>query len=350
MFSTRLTRDYGLEFPFVSAGMGFIALPELVAAVSNAGGMGLLGVGPAPPPVMQQMIREIKKLTSCPFGVDFIHENTSLGPATTDVHIDVCVAEGVQLAVFFWNLPPAGWIQRLRDSGTRIWYQGSSVAKAKQAISMGITGIIAQGSEAGGHNKSDQGLFVLLPALRAALPDVSVIAAGGIADGRGVAAALALGADGVCVGTRLLASREANIHPEYQARVVAAQGEDVVRTCIFGPEWPDQPMLVLRNRVVREWTGRDNKTPAQPTPQQVIGQTNLFGHPYPMPKFSAALPTPETKGDLEEMCLAAGRGVGLVRDVKPAGDIVREMMSEAEECLHTLSSSGFRGEAARRPA
>src|SRR5262249_37240276 len=146
-----------------------------------------------------------------------------------------------------------------------------------------------------------------------------------------------------------LASSEANIHPKYQARVVAAAGEDVVRTCIFGPEWPDQPMLVLRNRVVREWTGRDEKTPPQPVPAAAIGQTDLFGHPYPMPKFSRALPTPETTGDFEEMCLAAGRGVGLVRKIKPAGEIVREMMTEASEQIETISGYAAR-QAARKPA
>ena len=350
MFATRLTRDYGLEFPFVSAGMGFIALPELVAAVSNAGGMGLLGVGPAPPPVMQEMIRKIKKLTSRPFGVDMIHENTSFGPATTDAHIDACIAEGVKLAVFFWNLPPAGWVKRLGDSGARVWYQGSSIAKAKEAAGMGMAAIIAQGSEAGGHNKSDLGLFALLPAMRDALPDVPVIAAGGIADGRSAAAALALGADGICVGTRLLAAKEANIHHDYQARVLKAESDDVVRTCIFGPEWPDQPMLVLRNRVVSECAGRDDKTPAQPDPPAMIGQTDLFGHPYPMPKYSAALPTPETTGDFEEMCLAAGRGVGLVREVKPAAEIVREMMAGAAAILRELGGTMESEKAARRPA
>src|SRR5215831_17700047 len=270
MLSTRLTRDYGLEFPFVGAGMGFIALPELVASVSNAGGLGLLGVGPAPPPVMQQMIQKIKQLTRRPFGVDLIHENTAFGPATTDDHIDACIAEGVKLAVFFWNLPPKAWVQRFHESGARVWYQGSSIAKAKEAVDMGMAAIIAQGSEAGGHNKSELGLFALLPSMKEACPSVPVIAAGGIADGRGVAAAMVLGADGVCVGTRLLASNEANIHREYQARVVAAESEDVVCTSIFGPEWPDQPMLVLRNRVVNEWTGRDDKTPPQPVPPVAI--------------------------------------------------------------------------------
>ena len=340
MFFTKLSRDYGLEFPFVSAGMGFIALPKLVAAVSNAGGLGLLGAAPAPAPAMQQMIQQIKKLTARPFGVDLIHENTSFGPATSDAHIDACIAEGVKVVVFFWNLPPKAWMKRLQEAGVRVWFQVGSITKAKEAVDMGVAAIIAQGSEAGGHNKSDVGLFAQLPAMKDSLPKVPVIAAGGIADGRSVAAALVLGADGVCVGTRLLASTEANIHREYQSRVVAAGSEDVTRTCIFGPEWPDQPMLVLRNRVVREWARQPDKTPPQPEPTATIGQTDLFGHPYSMPKFSALLPTPETTGDFDEMCLPAGRAVGLVTKVKSAGEIVREMMIDAAEHLRRAGREG----------
>jgi NAD(P)H-dependent flavin oxidoreductase YrpB (nitropropane dioxygenase family) len=342
MFFTKLSRDYGLEFPFVSAGMGFIALPNLVAAVSNAGGLGLLGVGPAPAPVMQQMIQQIKDLTARPFGVDLIHENTSFGPATTDAHIDACIAESVKVVAFFWNLPPKTWVKRLQESGVRVWFQVSSITKAREAVDMGVTAIIAQGSEAGGHNKSDVGLFALLPAMKDSLPKIPVIAAGGIADGRSVAAALALGADGVCVGTRLLASTEANIHREYQSRVVSAGCEDVTRTCIFGPEWPDQPMLVLRNRVVKEWARQQDKTPTA-----AIGQTDLFGHPYSMPKFSAALPTPQTTGDFDEMCLPAGRGVGLVTKVKSASEIVREMMTDAAGHLRRANADCLRDQAAQ---
>src|SRR5262249_48767441 len=122
--------------------------------------------------------------------------------------------------------------------------------------------------------------------------------------------------------------------------------EDVARTFIFGPEWPDQPMLVLRNRVVKEFDGWEDKTPPQPEPPVAIGQTSLFGRPYPMPKFSAVLPTPETTGDFEEMCLAAGRGVGLVSEVKSAGEIVREMMTDAAEHLRNASANLQRGQAA----
>lgn len=333
MLRTRLTEEYGLEHPIVSAGMGFIATHELVAAVSNAGGLGLLGVGPMPPPAMQAMIAAVKGVTARPFGVDLIIANTAFGPSTTDEHIEVCVTEKVPIVVFFWNLPSADWVKRLTDAGVKVWVQVGSIERAKAAVELDANAIIVQGSEAGGHNHSGVTLFSLIPAIVDAIAPVPVIAAGGIVDGRGIAAALALGAEGVCVGTRFVACREANAHEEYKRRIVTAQTGDVTRTCIFGPEWPDQPMRVLRNRVVAEWEGRGEKTPPQPEPTEVIGKTLLGGHEYPMPKFSAALPTTETSGDFEEMCLAAGEGAGLIGAIKPAAEIVREMMNETEHII-----------------
>jgi enoyl-[acyl-carrier protein] reductase II len=333
MLRTRLIEQYGIEVPLISAGMGFVALPELVAAVSHAGGLGLLGVGPSPPPAMQAMIQGIKGLTSRPFGVDFVIADTAFGPATTDEHIEVCVAEGVKVVVFFWNLPPVAWVEHLHTAGAKVWVQVGSVEHAREAVQLDADAIIAQGSEAGGHNHSNVTLFSLLPAIVDGVAPVPVIAAGGIADGRGVAAALALGAEGVCVGTRLLASHEAYAHEEYKRRIVATSAADIARTSLFGLEWPDQPMRVIRNRVVREWAGRDDRTPPPLDPPQFIGRTLLGGQEYPMQKYSAVLPTPDTSGDFEEMCLAAGESAGLVREIKPAGEIVREMIDEAERII-----------------
>jgi len=279
------------------------------------------------------LIRKTRSLTSRPFGVDYVVADTAFGPGTTVDHIDVCIKERVPVVVFFWNLPPAAWVTRLRESGTRVWIQVGSIDHAREAVQTGADAVIVQGSEAGGHNHSHTGLFGLLPAVVDAVSPVPVIAAGGIADGRGVAAALSLGAEGVCVGTRLIASHEAHAHDEYKRRVVAAGVDDIARTCIFGPEWPDQPMRVIRNRVVREWTGRDDKTPAARNPPQFVGHTSIGGQEYPMPKFSAVLPVPGTTGDFEEMCLAAGESAGLIKDIKPAGDIVHEMMNQAEQIM-----------------
>lgn len=303
------------------------------AAVSNAGGLGLLGVAPAPAALMHAMIQQTKALTARPFGVDLIVEDTAFGPCTTVDHIEVCLAERVQVVVFFWNPPPVDWVARLRAAGVKVWMTVGSVQGAHEAVKTGMDAIIAQGSEAGGHNKSTLALSSLVPAVVDAVAPLPVVAAGGIADGRGVAAALALGAEAVCVGTRLVASREAFAHDEYKRRVIAATVDDIARTSLFGPEWPDQPMKVLRNRVVCAWAGRDAKTPPPSEPQAHIGRTVLFSQEYPMPKFSAVLPTPHTTGDFEEMCLAAGESAGLAKDIQPAGDIVREMMEEAKRIV-----------------
>src|SRR5215468_5199982 len=332
MIQTRLTREYALTAPFVSAGMAFLAMPPLVAAVSNAGGLGMLAPGPVPPMALKQLIHATRQLTIRPFGVDFIVETTGFGPLTEEQHVEVCIEERVPVVVFFWHLPPVSWIQRLKSSGTKVWLQAGSLERAQEAVAAGIDAIVAQGSEAGGHNQGAAGLFTLLPVMTGKL-SVPVIAAGGIADGRGVAAALALGAEGVWVGTRLIASQEANAHQEYKRRVVAARESDIARTCLFGPEWPDAPMRVIRNRVVNEWTGRDTKTPPQPDPPEFIGTTRHGDQEYRMPKFAAILPTPETTGDFEEMCLAAGESAGLVHEIKPAAQIVTEMMNEAERVI-----------------
>jgi enoyl-[acyl-carrier protein] reductase II len=333
MWNTPFTRQYGLDVPFASAGMGFYSLPPLTAAVSNAGGLGVLGVSPAPAPAMAEMVRAVKGMTSRPFGVDLIIAQTAFGPSTTDEHIDVCVRERIPVVVFFWAAPPAAWVEALHRAGSKVWMQVGSLRAAREAAAAGLDAIVVQGTEAGGHNKSAAGLVALLPAVVDAVAPRPVLAAGGIADGRGVAAALALGAEAVWVGTRLLASAEAYAHPDFKQRLLASSCDDVTRTSIFGPEWPDEPMKVLRNRVVGEWQGRDDRTPPQPQPPQVIGQTLMGQQPYPMPKFSVVLPTPDTTGDLEEMCLPAGEGVGMCRRILPAAQIIAEMMDEARRVI-----------------
>ena len=333
MIRTTLTERYGLDVPFVAAGMGFIALPPLAAAVSNAGGLGQMASGAAPPDLLRQMIAATRAQTSRPFAVNLIIETTAFGPLTTVAHVDVCIEERIPVVVFFWTPPPPEWVRRLKAAQCDVWLQTSSIATARAAIDSGVDVIIAQGSEAGGHNRSTVGLFTLLPRMADAVAPTPVVAAGGIADGRGMAAALCLGAAGVCVGTRLVATLESNAHDEYKRRIVAATEEDIARTCIFGPEWPDAPMRVLRNRVVREWEGNDRKTPPQPDPPVSIGRTVLFGQEYAMPQFSAILPTRETTGDFEQMCLAAGESAALTSAVTSAQEVVRTMAEEAERIL-----------------
>jgi len=335
---TRLTREYGVRHPFVGAGMGFVAMPSLVAAVSNAGGIGVLGNGIEPPPGTQALIQSIKAATAHPFGVDFIFDDSAFGPLVTDAHIDACIAERVRLVVFHMNVPPRAWVDRLHAAGARVWMQVASVRQALEAAAAGMDAVIAQGQQAGGHNKSSTRTLTLVQQVVHAVRPLMVLASGGIADGHGVVEALSHGADGVWVGTRLVASTEAHAHPEYKRRIVEARGRATVTTTLFGPEYPNRPYRVLRNRVVDEWAGREGQVPNPPPPPAVIGSTVLFPltlkQNYGMPKFSAIVPTPETTGDFEEMGLPAGsESVRFIKRVQPAGEIVREMMEEARELI-----------------
>jgi enoyl-[acyl-carrier protein] reductase II len=334
---TRLTDAYGLEHPFVSAGMGFVGLPPLVAAVSEAGGLGVLGVAPEPPPVFAERISQVRALTSRPFGVDFfLATSPTLGPITVDAHIGVAIAAGVKLVVFHFGIPPASWIADLKSNGIRIWAQVPSVEDAKVALDAGFDALVAQGNEAGGHSKSTTPLRHLLKDIRDDVGDEPlVLAAGGIATGADVVAALAHGADGVWVGTRLVASNEAYAHPEWKRRIVRAKRKDTVTSVLFGPELPCQPYHVLRNAATEAFPGHQDEVCANLPPGPPIGTTTLFpGTAFetpgvPMPPFSALPPTPDTAGDFDAMGMPAGESVQHIRDIKPAAVIVAEMMGEA---------------------
>ena len=327
MLRTKLTEQYGLDVPFICAGMGFVGMPPLVAAVSNAGGMDTLGASPLPPEALRNMIQQIRSMTSQPFGVNFITRFTE------DGHIDVCLEEKVPVVSFHWDDPPEAFISRLRADGVKVWMQVGSTQMAREVADLGIDAVIVQGREAGGHVRGEASTLVLVPSVVDAIAPVPVIAAGGIADGRGVAAALALGADAAWVGTRMVATHEANVHEEYKQRIITATEKETAVTTLFGPEWPDAPMRVTRNRVVNEWAGRENEATYTTEPSQSIGRTLMGGEEYVMPKFSAFLPTPETSGDFEEMCMAVGESAGLVKEIKPAGEIVQEMMKKARRII-----------------
>lgn len=332
--TTRLTREYGLTHPFVSAGMAFVAGPALASAVSNAGGLGTLGTGPVPAAGLDQLIRATRSMTSGPFAVDLINATSGMGPFTTQEHIDVCADHKVPVVVFFWNCPQRAWVNQLHAAGTRVWMQVGSVAEAVEAHRLGADAIICQGTGAGGHNKSVAPTKQLVYGVRAALGyRVTLLAAGGIVEGRDVAHALAHGADGVWVGTRMVASTEAYAHAQYKQRIVHSSLRSTARTTLFGPEWQGQPMRVLRNRVVNMWSGREDKVPQDETARQIIGTTVLGGQVYHMPKYSAIVPTCDTQGDFEEMCMPAGDGAPRIRRVQSAGSIIREMMTEASEYL-----------------
>lgn len=330
MLKTELSTTLNLETPLINAGMAFVAGPALAAAVSNAGGLGMLGTGMAPPEGLRQMIRATRGLTNGPFGVDL------LGTFIEDGHIDVLIEEKVPVAVFFWDLPSEAAVTRLRRAGVRFWMQVGRISEAREAIARGAEALIVQGSEAGGHNRSEAPLAQLLPRMRRAFPKIPLIAAGGIFDGATMAAALCLGAQAVWCGTRFLASTEASAHAAYKQAVVDSGAGGTEITTVFGPEWPGQAMRALTNKAVVTARGREAAALAD-SEGEIIGSVEFGGATLPVPRYSAILPTPEFKADLEWACLTAGECAAEIELIEPAGDIVRTMTADASHILERLS-------------
>ena len=340
---TRFTDRYAIRHPFACAGMAFAGMtPALAIAVTQAGGIGALGVGFTPPEVLRAHTRAIRSALDGPFNINFItcFDN--------DAQVRVCAEEGVPIVSWHWGHPSDNHRAMLADAGAAYWEQVGSVDSAKRAVDAGADLVIVQGLEAGGHNYQGIAGMPGLP-LMALLPmivdvvgdDALVLAAGGIVDGRTAAAALALGADGVWVGTRMVATVESAVHDEHKRRILAASGEDTVLSAIFGPEMPHfNPMRLQRNRVVSEYNDRLDEVPTQRDGLDVIGHTTFNGDPVEMRKFNVLLATPETEADWEEMPWLMGQGVGLVEDIAPAAVVVERMMAEARERLAVLAGGG----------
>ena len=272
------------------------------------------------------------------FGVDLLHDTTAFGPATTDDHIAVCVEERVRLVVFHFNVPPKTWVDRLHTSGCRVWMQAASVEQAVEAARVGVDAIVAQGRQAGGHNKSVVRTLPLLHRIIRAVKPLMVLASGGIATGADVADALVNGADGVWVGTRMVASVEAYAHADYKRRITESHGLSTAVTTAFGPEYPNVPYRVLRTDLVRRVAGHEDDIPPPQPGDPPIGQTVLFPFtlrvPYTMPPFSATVPTPDTSGEFDLMGFPAGEdSVHKIKSIKSAAEIIREMMRDARDIL-----------------
>jgi nitronate monooxygenase len=247
MLRTPLCQRVGIEYPILSVGMGGgMAGPELAAAVSNAGGCGVLGMSGLPAPYIRQQIKKLRTLTNKPFGVNIIL------PLLQEGQIEACLDEKVPILVLFWG-DAKPYVEAAHRRGTQVFIQVGSVEEAKAAANAGVDAIIAQGVEAGGHVKSTTSLSTIVPAVVEAVKPIPVIAAGGIANGRGVVAALSLGAQAVSMGTRFLCSEETQVIRAYKERVVQSKAEDTVYTLLFDIGWPDAAHRVLRNKALDEW-------------------------------------------------------------------------------------------------
>ena len=316
----------GIEYPIFCAPMGFVSGPELAAAVSNAGGLGLMSFHRNPPDRLRETIHALRQLTDRPFGVNM------LLPAGVSEHIEVCLEERIPLLSLFWG-DPAPYVEAAHARGVKVIHQAGSVAEAKAAADAGVDVIIAQGVEAGGHIRGETSTLALVPRVVDAVGPTPVVAAGGIADARGLVAALALGAQGAVFGTRFLATKEARPHPLYQRKVLEATEEDTVRTTLFGYSWPNAPHRTLRTAFVEEWLGEEQRGNEARPDEPIVGTTRIGGKRVAMRRFMGATPSRDTKGEIESMALYAGQGVGLVREVQPAAEVVGELVKGARWIL-----------------
>lgn len=317
-----------IEVPIIQAAMGGAAGPALAAAVSNAGGLGMLVPWRADLATLRRQIRETRALTSKPFGVNLNLEFPQ------EERLEAALDEGVRAISFFWR-DPAALVPRAKAAGATVLHTVGTAAAARRAVDCGVDIVVAQGWEAGGHVRGMVATMPLVPAVVDAVSPVPVVAAGGIADGRGFAAALALGAAGAWIGSRLLASREATIHPRYRELLFEASENDTVfAEDLFDVTWPKAPHRVLRNKTVEAWEAAGCPPSGErPGEGEVIAKSSVG----PIVRYRSYTPGPDTEGDIDAMSLWAGQSVGLVSKLQPAGEIVREIIAEAEMILKRLA-------------
>jgi nitronate monooxygenase len=332
MLKTRICDLLQIEYPIFAAPMGLITGPDLAAAVSGAGGMGIMSAGANPPEALRNAIRRLRRLTSRPVGVNVLLTEIRNFPRPVDELVGVCIEERVDV-LSLYDGDPAPYVERAHRAGVKVMDQVGSVEAAVRSARAGVDIIVAQGVEAGGHLAGGTPLSGLLPRVVDAVAPTPVLAAGGIADARGVVAALAMGAEGVVMGTRFIATPESEAHPVYKQRLLAAGEADTEYTSMFGWDWPDAPHRVIRTRFVEEWRGREARGQEGRPDEPAIGVLRIGGNEFPILRFMSPPPSIHASGDIESMAMYAGTGVGLVNEIRPAGEIVREIAAEAQRIV-----------------
>ena len=314
---TRLTELLGIQHPIISAPMAFAAGGKLAAAVSMGGGLGLIGGGYGDADWLE---REFGEARNARVGCGFITWSLAKRPALLDV-----VLAHAPAAVMLSFGSPATFATRIKATAAKLICQVQTMEHARAAVAAGADVIVAQGSEAGGHGAT-RATLTLVPEiadyLAQAAPAAVLVAAGGIADGRGLAAALMLGAEGVLIGSRFWASAEALVHPAFQNAAVAADGDSTIRTTVVDLvrkiDWPSPfTARVVKNRFVAQWHGREAEL-ADPAVRE-----------REMKRYFAAMES----GDPENTGVWVGEAAGLIHDVPPAGDVLQKIADDAERLI-----------------
>jgi nitronate monooxygenase len=325
-----LTDLLGVEHPLVQAPMGTAAGPPLAAAVCAAGALGSVSVSFMAADAVAGVVDELRSRTDRPFAANVLLE---WPPAE---RLDALLSAGVPVVSLAWG-DPSPWVERVHDGGALVLATIGSADEARRAEAAGVDVVVAQGWEAGGHVWGSVATMVLVPAVCDAV-SIPVVAAGGIADGRGLAAALALGADGAWVGTRFLLAEEAPVHPTFRELLLAAAETDTVHVDdLFHLGWEDAPHRALRNSTVVRWEAAGAPPiGSRPGEGEAVAK-NVDG--TPILRYATRLPLEGMTGDVEALSLYAGQSVGLAGLVEPAAAIVGGLVAEAEATLGRLGAS-----------
>lgn len=299
----RITQLFSIQHPIIQAGMVWASGWRLASAVSNAGGLGIIGSGSMYPEVLREHIQKCQKATSKPFAV-----NVPLLYPEIEKLMQTIVEEGVKI-VFTSAGNPKIWTKYLQENNIRVVHVVSSVKFALKSEEAGVDAVVAEGFEAGGHNGRDETTtFTLIPMVKEKIK-IPLIAAGGIASGRGMLAAMVLGADAVQVGSRFVATPEASSHPNFKEMVVKAGEGDTVLTLK-----ELAPVRLLKNKFYQDIERLYRNSPSKEDLIALLGRARAKKGMF--------------EGDLEEGELEIGQVAGLIHDIKPAAEIVKEMMEE----------------------
>jgi enoyl-[acyl-carrier protein] reductase II len=316
MMGNKVAELFRIDYPIIQAGMIWCSGWELASAVSNAGGLGLIGSGSMTPEILQMQVAKCKMATKKPFGVNV----PLLFPSAADF-MQIIVDEGVKI-VFTSAGTPAKWTPFLKERGITVVHVVANVKSAKKCEEAGVDAIVAEGFEAGGHNgKEETTTMVLIPMVREAV-SLPLIAAGGIASGRAMLAAMALGADGVQIGSRFAASEESSGHPAFKQKIVEAKDGDTFLTLK-----KIVPVRLIRNKFYNDVETLQNRGASSEELLQLLGHGRSRKGMF--------------EGDTEEGELEIGQVAGLIHGIQPAAQIVKEILTEFEEAKADLTAISF---------